>query len=596
MDNQALKSYLEPGSIIVGVGLGCVLVAAVALYSTFLLQVQSEDGRASQSDNLESVEDNVLEDLKSFLGTNPSGESSEFVRKTQLYEFLERTSENRLAVLLRQSENIDDQSWRHTTQSLTLRRLTATNPHKALNLASSYPREQRKRLVENVFSEWSLMDLSAAATAGIKRQGVDRDIALRAILQTRTDLSESRRVAIGRQFDREELTQRLVRDESAPTLSENPEETWTSTIESTRDLLPVFDSLVRIAKAWVELDGVGALKPILESLKNRFGSKVIAEEIISVVAQSNPSGAFEQVALNPDFKESLTRLTGTWATIDGVAALHSVATVEDYATRQDLLSVVMGRWADSDPKGLLENRNQFPPEMLLRVLNLATGKIARRDSEEVIRLIESLRSEGINTWTVEDSFVKAHSVIDPSSTLDWVLAEASVDNPYRADMLRRAIVEMARRDPARAMEAALNQPIDGGGPIEESVVEIVVRADVDAAIEFLGQVRDEAKSGSFLHVGRALVEQGEPLEALDLGEKLHEDHQDLYYSQVFQIWAHSYPEQLLNDLEDLPSDHIRSIAALSLLRKNADGTVLNSDQVEYVESQLSQEHLDDLSY
>lgn len=596
MDSQSLKPYLEPRSNILGFGIGCAIVAVVALYSIFLLQIQTSDGQVSPDENQDSEMADVLGDLETFLSTKSSGLTSELIRKTQLYEFLEHTSENRLAALLRQSEEIEDQSWRSATQSLTLRRLVAINPQKALNLVSSYPREQRRWLVETVFSEWSLMDLSGAATAGIKRQGVDRDIALRAILQTRTDLPESRRIAIGGQFDREELALRLIQENSYLFQSENPEEAWMSTLESGRDLLPMFDTLVDIAKAWVELDGVRALTPILKSLKNRFGTDVVAKEIISVVAQDDPSGTFEQVLKSPDHRDSLIRLTGNWATVDGVSALRAVATVEDYATRRDLTSVVMGRWADSDPKELLENRNQFPPELILRVLNLAISKIARQDSDEVIGLIETLRSEGVNTWTVEDTFVKATASMDPRSTLDWVLTETSSDNPYRKEMLRKSIVELARRDPALAMEAALKQPIDDASPIEESVVEIVSRSDIDLATELLDQVRDEGKGASFLHVGRALIERGEPLKALEFGPQLNEDQQDLYYSQIFQSWAHANPQQLLNGLQDLSSDRIRTLAAMSLLRINANRPVLNSDQLEYVESQLSQDHLDELSF
>lgn len=596
MNSQSLKAYLEPRSNLVGFGVGCAIVAVVALYTIFLLQVQTSDGQESPSENLDSEVADVLGDLETFLRTKSSEPTSELLRKTRLYEFLEHTSENRLAALLRQSEDIEDSTWRNTTQSSTLRRLTAINPLKALNLSSSYPREQRRWLVETVFSEWSLMDLSGATTAGIKRQGVDRDVALRAILQTRTDLPEERRIAIGRQFDREELALRLIQENSYLSQSENPEEAWISTLESGRDLLPIFDSLVNIAKAWVELDGVRVLTPILESLKNKLGADVLAKEIISLASQDDPSGTFEQVLMSPDHRNSLMRLTGNWATIDGVSALRSVVTVEDYETRRDLTSVVMGRWADSDPKGLLEHRNEFPPEMILRVLNLAISKIARQDSDEAIELIETLRGEGVNTWTVEDTFVKATASIDPRSTLDWVLTESSSGNPYRMEMLRKSIVELARREPALAMEAALKQSVDGENPIEESVIEIVSRSDIDLATELLDQVRDEGKDSSFFHVGRALIERGAPLKALELGPQLNEDQQDLYYTRIFQTWAHANPQQLINSLQDLSSDRIRTLAALSLLRINADRPVLNSDQLEYVESQLSQDHLNELSY
>ncbi|MXW54606.1 MAG: hypothetical protein F4X44_01980 [Gammaproteobacteria bacterium] len=596
MVNQSLKSYLEPRSISLGFGIGGALLAVVALYWIFLLQLQSPDGQRSVVQDVDSGEANVLEDLDSFLAVNSSGDTSALLQKTQLYEFLQKTSENRLAALLRQSADIEESPWRRTTQDSTLRRLTAINPRKALNLASSYPREERKWMVESVFSEWSLVDLSGAATTGLKLDGVDRDLALRSILLTRTDLPKNRRIAIGRQFAREELARRIVLEESSQILTDNPGEAWRSAMESERDLIPVFDLLVGIAEKWVESDGISVLGPLLDSLEDRLGADVLAEQVISTVAQDDPSGTFAQVLAIPNQREALSRLIGNWAKSDGIAALDSVTSVEDYETRRDLIFVVMRRWAEQDAESLFESRNLFPPEVLLEVLNLSIGKIARRDSQKAMELVENLRSEGVITWTVENSLVEASASIDPGLTLDWLETRTSAENPYRPVMLRTTIAELARRDPTLAMEAALNQPIDDlRGPIEVAVIEIVSKSDIDRAIELLEQVRDEGVRDSFQHVGRALVAERRPLEALELGKKMHEEQRDVYYGRILQIWAYSNPEQLLNGLQDLPTDHVRSLAALSLFRINADRPVFNSDQMEYVESQLSQEHLDELS-
>lgn len=597
MANQSLKSYLEPGSMILGFGVGGALVVVVALYWIGLLQLQSPDGQQSSVQDVDSDVANVLEDLDSFLAANSSGDTSGLLRKTQLYEYLEKTNENRLAALLRQSANIEDLSWRRTTQESTLRRLTAINPQKALNLASSYPREERRWMVESVFSEWSLADLSAAATAGLKLDGMDRDLALRSILLTRTDLPKNRRIAIGRQFAREELAHRLVIEQSTLPMYENPEEAWISALDSESDLLPMFDLLVDTAERWVEADGVSVLVPILDSLEGRFGAEVLAEQVIAAVAKDDPSGTFAQVLTIPNHREALSRLVGEWATTDGIAALNSVNAVDDYETRRNLIFVVMRRWAEHDAESLIESRKSFPPEMLLEVLNLAIGKIARRDSEKAMGLVENLRNEGVVTWTVENSLVQASATIDPSSTLNWLETRTSDENPYRPLMLRSTIAELARQDAALAMEAALKQPIDNlQGPIEVAVIEIVSKSDISTAIELLVKVREEGKTDSFQHVGRALVAEGQPLEALDLAHQLQEEKRDSYFVHILQTWAYSNPEQLINGLQDLSSDHVRSLAALSLIRSNADRPVLNSDQLEYVESQLLQEHLDELSH
>ena len=129
---------------LVGFGVGCAIVAVVALYTIFLLQVQTSDGHLSPGENQDLEVADVLGDLETFLSTKSSGPTSEVLRKTRLYEFLEHTSENRLAALLRQSEDIEDSTWRNTIQSSTLRRLTAINPLKALNLSSSYPKRTTK--------------------------------------------------------------------------------------------------------------------------------------------------------------------------------------------------------------------------------------------------------------------------------------------------------------------------------------------------------------------------------------------------------------------------------------------------------------------
>lgn len=596
MVSSSLKPYLEPGSIIIGFVIGVVLVAAVALYWIGLLHMQPADDRLDpDQDPIPQMATSLFD--REILSISQSTETtSGFLRKSRVYEILEQADEEQLLDLMIQSEVLEDESWRQAIQSFTLRRLAAISPQKALSLSMPYPMQQRRWMFDAVFGEWSVADLSGAVTAGAELDDVNREFALRSILRTRTDLPEVRRLTIGRQIANDELAHRLVVEESVPLLTEAPQTAWNSVLASGAELVPMYESLVDIAERWIELDGVRALRPILESLSNRLGARVLARELITAIAQGDPVGTFDQLLRIPGQSEALVKLTGNWAASDGVAALNSVALVEDYKTRRDLTFVVMRRWAESDPKGLFAQRSQFPPELQLEVVNLAISKVARRDSEEAINLIGNLQDEGVNTWAAENSLVQASAAFDPRSTLDWLLNESSSSNPYRMGMLRKTITELARKDPSDAMEAALEQPIDSTGPIEESVIEVVSVSDIETAIELLKQVREEGKRDSFHHVGRALLEDGESLQAMDLAQLLHEHERDSYYRDLLQTWAHSNPDQLLHDLPDLPSDLLRSLAALSLLRSNANSSMLDSDQMEHIESQLLPEHLDELNY
>ena len=72
MNSQSLKAYLEPRSNLVGFGVGCAIVAVVALYTIFLLQVQTSDGQVSPGEDQDLEVADVLGDLDTFLITRSS--------------------------------------------------------------------------------------------------------------------------------------------------------------------------------------------------------------------------------------------------------------------------------------------------------------------------------------------------------------------------------------------------------------------------------------------------------------------------------------------------------------------------------------------
>ena len=587
-----------------GIVLGGIFasVAVLGLASLLDANIDVDTTSSSLTEFIEASSDPELgNDLrarfKKILDTTATSTQpkSRFTRNTTLYSILVRSDLKFLEEFFVDSQNLSNSIWRLEVQSAILKRLTTIDSTKALDLATQIPVEQRQELLESIFREWSLLNLDDAVGAGSLLDFPDREIALKAIVQARADLPEEKLRAIGQRFGSEKYASRLIEMSRAMELVDTPHLAWEAMVGDGLDIRFRLDSAVELAKTWVSKDGVGVLREILETNADTRGVSAFDLVIVRSVARENPEEVFRQAAIDPDPPFLLTEIASVWAETDPVNALSGVSSLDDASERYWLTREIMETWSEINPQELLERRAVLPIGLELPAISAAIGTIAKTDPLEAVRLIENLHAEGVDTSTVAESLVYVWSENDPDATLDWVLSGSNDQNPLFGRMVEIAISRLARVDPERAMEMALN-PHSSTWPewMDYKVIDEIARMNVDTALKLLPLVSEGSRAKSYRKVGFEYVESGNPERAVELGEQLSPSERNSYYLATFDTWALTDLGQLLGAIEHFSSTNVQALAARALIRRNEDRHFLSNKQVKQLKVYLSEEDVEKL--
>ncbi|MCY4143904.1 MAG: hypothetical protein OXG08_09490 [Gammaproteobacteria bacterium] len=592
---QFHNPFLFLVGFIAGIGIALVVVIGI---TWVIEQIGATEGRvpalpASNETNEASNSGDELQDQSEELfDTIISSRytSSRFVKKAILYTLVLEANTTQLGEILDASQSLPDRSWRQEIESAILQRLVSFDPVRAIDYARESAAEHRKQLLDSVFHELSLQDLQKAIDAGRSLEFPDRDFALQTILRNTVELPEDQRIALGQRFGDERLARRSIEVNQAMALIDNTHRAWEVMIGDGVDVRFRLDSIVDLAQTWISKDGIGVLSEILEYDRDSFGLSVLDRVIVRAIARANPEEIFRLVVVNPDLQFLITEIATVWTASDPLGALRGVSRLDDARDRDRLTRTIIYSWSEINPRELLDNRAVFPREMQLDAISAAIRAIARIDRYEAVRLMETLRTEGVNTSHIGVWLVNDWSVNDPQSTLEWVLSGANEQNPDFGRMVEIAVSRLVHVDSERAMELALN-PLSPKWPtgLDYYVIWELSRADLDAARELIPFVSEDSRSKCYRRVGFGYVETGQPERALELAEQLAINERYDYYSAILDYWASSNPSQLLEAIEYLPSPKFQALAAESLVYRNGLRHFFSEKQVERVNSYLSEE-------
>ncbi len=517
---------------------------------------------------------------------------SDFARSVALYALLERADREELIDLAKRSNTINHSSRRRTTQIAIGRKFAAVDPQLALEIVKDVPQSTRAALLFGVYHEWSTSNLDEAIASAQTLDSAPAQIALQAILETRNDLSESRRREIAGQFGREEFAYRLITEQTAASHADNPESAWQALMDDDIDNAYQLRELREASLGWVDRDGLSVLSNLSSALNESFGSSVRRELIRSIV-EVDPLSAFNHAVALPseERKLLLSSVVRVWARIEPQIAFEAAANIEPVSDAESLLKDVVSSWAWNDAHGILAVLEQFDAQLRMLAADQAISSIATKDPLEAARLIEELQTKVSNTSSIESGLIYHWSRSDPRAALDWLLEDPKRGDTRRRSMIESALRGLAHEDPQYAFQIGLEQPLvwehDNG--MESDVISELSRFDIETAISLLPKVREESKSISYLWVGQALVKKRDPYRALELGEQVPESKRDFYYGSIGGEWADTNPIQMYEELEQLPGAKLKSTMAKQLLLNNARSPILSKDQVKHAKSLLTEE-------
>lgn len=513
-----------------------------------------------------------------------------FARNTALVNALSQANEGQILDMWDQSKQLDP-SARIDTQRLILQRLAQSDPSNAVELAQEFNQPRTALLLTTVFSEWAQQNLDEAISHASTLEHSKRLAALEGILVERVDLSDRKRLEIARQLGHEQFANNLINLERLNQSIDNPEKVWKEIVKEAQNDPEQIEILTQIAQIWVNTNGLSALDEIRTSLNNPETRAAISIAVLKKVAQKIPSEAFAY-SLNMDhdpYHDSKLTVVKEWAKTEPQSALEAMAMVSNEGVREALIESLVKTWAAFHTSSLLENLNSIPNKLVDRATIEAVSSVARRVPQEAAEIVSKMEDNALKIRA-------AHRVIDmwflrdTEATLAWVLNDTGLE-AQRSQLLNRVLVPLVLHDVDRAMEVALEQPLDANetGP-EAMIIHQLASTDIDKALEYMPTVRDgPTKSEAYSRIGSELVRQNQTARALKLSQQIPDYSKDQYLGSVFSSWALSDPIDLFESIDHLSSAETKSTAALCLLLNDPNGKYLSEQQINNAQDFLSDE-------
>ena len=590
-----MRLFRHFGSLIIGAIAGGIVVAGA--FVLFQLLATGEKTRThtpfapiSSEDSITSSRESVKTDFSTLLNA-----AQDFETSSALYQSLAAADRADLLELIVQSKRIPSSRNRLTVQGAIFQRLAALDPNEAVRQVENVDLYYRNEVYSRIFAEWSLSNLEAAvASAGTLDRKLQK-IALEAILQTRDDLSDSRRQEIAKSFSYGDLASRLINESQTLELVDDPEAAWNALVGDGFDLVSQIDLATDIAEQWIVTGGFEVLPQILESISGKSGYDILLERLIFNATESRPQ-EFLDFALGLDESRRgyvLSRISYIWSRTDPLTAAQAIAASKQDQSMRIYLEMILRQWARSNPQEMFEKRGMFSRDVQLQALEYAIAEIGKTNPDIAIHQLNSLADEWDDTSTLARSLVNGWAEADPQAALEWVMSASEDFGPRYSSLLSDVLAKLVHIKPLEAFAIATAQPLlPYGDAIEARLIRELSRTDLVAAVEMLPQVRDEFRSSAYSFVAFALVSDAKVNRALELARSLPDSEQNEYLNHVIWNWARLEPEELFNAIGELPGEEAKSMAAYYLLRNHASTPVLSNEQLDHAKTFLNEEHLE----
>lgn len=554
-----------------------------------------EHASESQASTTDSTEENpILTNLQDVELDMLSDSVSSFEFTSTLYLLLVTKAEDELLRFLQQSMSIESKIARNVVRTLVFERLADIDPHMALEHVLDLPGQHRIESLETVYREWALSDLDAAIAAGIELAYPLSNVALQTILQTRNDLSDEMRGDIGSRFGDNYSVERVIAEERSWLNTKKPEEAWNKAIEDEEQLTQRVGLLVNIAEDWWQQDSEGFLKNIVDSIEfssDQWSSDeyVVLRILVQALAEHSPQDIFEQAAnLDAPCKDALLyAISQHWSRFDPQAALETSFEYETDDRHKTLTRVAATAWARTNPRELLAISSSLAQPAQVIAMEEAILAIGRLDRDEGLRLLLDAQSKGFDGANIVGTFFSDWTKEDPQTTIQWILTNQELQKHERERILKVVVGSLAPNNSSLALEVARSQHSDSAVfDLETELIRTLARADIEAAISLLSEIRPVSKLTAISLVGGTLVHANRPSRALELGNSLSENQQLDYYTGLFHQWALYNPIQCMDSISSLATTDLKILAAKALTQTHASNPVLSIKELDKVKKYL----------
>ena len=494
---------------------------------------------------------------------------SQFDRSKLLHDYTRHADIDAVLRFLERSETIASTDLRGEVQEVAIRRLAQLDPIAALHQVDATSRNARSSLMTAVFDEWSGEDFEQALAHAASFDEEDKRYALKGILLSRLDLTDSLRLDLVRQLGHEQV---LI-DSQALALAgeqvEDPPSAWTDFLDRQGG------DVARLSDAQLAL-----LRHIVDSWIDLGVTKDVASLVSSALRDGN-NESFVQMLL-----ETLTRH-------DPSIAFHATSSIQDSDLRRRMHENIVAEWIKEDPLAVLGALNLIPVELhdwSKQESLVALSATLPADAAKRLGIISSTESKGIVARSIASNWAK----LDPEAARAWAVSEPEVQD-LRWGLMYGIVWEVSEIDPEKALEWALEEPVNEqlrGRGLERTVIRsVALQGDYETAVLMAKKARDiENQQWSYVEVGNIMAQRGKSDDSWSLHEEIPERFQSLYESQVPANWVWVEPDTAYERLETLPSQDLKESVARNLFYHNQMTHMFSIEQMRKLKKYLPERY------
>ena len=520
---------------------------------------------------------------------------TEDLRKSELHQAVEELSKLSPQQLKDLTTKSSTQSWSprlHTIQEILVELLVQNSPSEALARLEQFPEHRRHSLIHLVFTHWSTSNFEEALSAATDLSRSDERVAIRAIFEERSDLSNQDLSLTTNKFDLESEFDAWEQEKAIYGLLEQDPSTAFNRLLTDG----IEDSLQRelyqqVVEKWFEYDGLNILTalddvPFISGISSDLFDLVVghdrraALEFITNVDESRRNGLGYQVLDN-------------WSRYDTEAALQAALDLPKSTFRNWMLNSVVRDWAEKAPNSVMDRILEIPRLYRADAVSAVASQLAVENPKNALEQIEVFRSiPGSYVDRSIQTILRSWSEDAPDFAVDWIQSNIKEGSRNRIEALTFVIYQYALIDPERAMTIAVEEikPENSWTGLERQVISALLGADrVDTAIGLLDQIQDDSLLvSSATEVGTELVKANRMDDSFLVADLLTEDQRFRYFYSVTVGLMDTRSSDVLELIEKLPSEELQTGVVEQLMNGRTLERYFNAEQIETLRSYVSE--------
>ncbi len=519
---------------------------------------------------------------------------SPFSRKQYLSTLVGDLNKDGLIDLIQDSLKMSTSLRLESIQETLFAALAKVDGETALEQVWTFPNLRSQSLVRVVFSEWSKSNFEIALRKATLLNGQLKRLAIEIVFETRNDLSESVRLIEARQYGLESILEVVISKENARDLLHEPVQALEQVLTDSVENVVQHEVLIDIINAWIELDGVDALLPLVQTLKTHdlaytdFHRRLVVE-----ATKHDPQKAWEYVLNVPSETQEFLQpgILEAWTKRNAREALVAVSQISDPVKQRNLQNRVLFFWPSSNPMEALENLESVPQESRRVFIATAIRKLTRLQQQDAATMyLQQLDSQGEDTRQAKQFLVSTWARKNASDALDWVLENSSETEGLRHKLLKEVLPHVALVDLPRALDVALAARSDESIRLTDRLDYTVIKSLVsnghfEEIKSILKEQSDITGLRTFIMVAKHLIDFNRIDEAIEIAHELPESKWTEYFRSISFQWITLDSKHLIENLKRVPGTSSKEAIAQQVLRQR-DRAYFSDDEIEYVKSFL----------